>query len=65
MACRYGRKKSGGCKRKPGPKKGTKRSYCRKRTSTSRAPWGFKKNGARCKKPGPKRGSKKRCCKRC
>ena len=58
--CRYGRKKSGACKRKPGPRKG---SHNRKmRSRRSKCEHGRKKTGRRgCKsKPGRKRGSRRR-----
>jgi hypothetical protein len=48
--CRYGRKKSGACKRKPGPKRGSTKG---RRSKARRCPKGVVKSGprkGRCKK---------------
>ena len=62
--CTRGRKKSGACKRKPGPKRGSKKRRSRSRSGSrkSKCRHGRKKTGRRgCKaKPGKKRGSRKR-----
>jgi hypothetical protein len=44
--CRYGRKKTGGCKKKPGPKKGTRG----RRTKKRRCKHGVSKTTGRCLK---------------
>ena len=49
--CRYGRKKSGSCKRKPGPK----------RSSRKRCKRGYRKGTHSCKRrPGPRKRTRKR-----
>ena len=63
--CPHGVKKDGTCKKKPGPKKGSKRRSSRSkrrsaRRSKHRCPYGVKKDGTCKKKPGPKKGSKRR-----
>ena len=65
--CRYGRKKSGACKRKPGPKRGShnKKRRTRRRSRKSRKSkcrHGRKKTGRRgCKKkPGSKRRKRRK-----
>ena len=61
--CKYGIKKSGGCKKKPGPKvsrnkKSRRRSPVRSRKR--RCIYGVKKSGGCKKKPGPKKVSRSR-----
>lgn len=51
--CSYGRTKSGRCKKKPGPKKGSKRAPSGSRPCAR----GRTKSGRCKKKPGPKRSS--------
>jgi len=45
--CRHGRKKSGGCKRKPGPKRGSSSS---RRSKGRRCKYGVNKRTKRCLK---------------
>lgn len=56
--CRYGRKKSGACRRKPGPKRGSRKRRSRK----SKCRHGRKKTGRRgCKKkPGSRRRKRRK-----
>ena len=66
--CKYGVKKSGGCKKKSGPKKGSvkrmssrpSRRRSRRMLSNSRCKYGVKKSGGCKNKPGPKKGSRSR-----
>lgn len=50
--CRYGRKQSGGCKRKPGPKRGSTKG---RRSKGRRCKYGVNKITKRCLKRPRKR----------
>jgi hypothetical protein len=57
LKCKYGMKKSGGCKKKPGVKRKASRkpSKSRRQTSSLKCKYGMKKSGGCKKKPGVKR----------
>ena len=55
VKCKYGRKLSGGCKKKPGPKKSRSRKI---RKKSRKCRYKRKLSGGCKKKPGPKKSRK-------